>query len=147
MPRRRWIIALTVLIALLAAAEIGARRWVRPKACIQIINECDEIMDDLVVSYAETRVPVGRLLKGHSAQVWLTAGPAGPLRLDFRQKGNALQGFQIPEFDPGRLVEDASKQVLVVRTNEIQRYADRDETWEPDESLGTRIWRWLNSTK
>ncbi len=39
MPRRRWIIALAVLIALLVAIEVVVRRWERPKACLQIINE------------------------------------------------------------------------------------------------------------
>jgi hypothetical protein len=144
MPRRRWIIAATVLIALLVAAEVAIRRWERPKVCVQIVNEGDGVMEDLVVYYADTRLPVGRLPKGHSVHVWLTAGPIGPLRLEYRQKGNAIQGFQIPDFDPGHLIEDAYKQVLAVGTNQIQRSVDVDEI-RNKESWGRAIWDWLQS--
>ena len=144
MPRRRWIIALTVLIALLVAAEVAVRRWERPKACLQIVNEADGVIEDLVVTYADTRLPAGRLLKGHSVHVWLTAGPMGPLRLEYRQKGNAIQGFQIPDFDPDRLVEDSYKQVLTIGPNQINRYVDEDET-RKKESWGRVIWDWLQS--
>jgi hypothetical protein len=144
MPRRRWIIALAVLIALLIAAEVAVRRWERPKACLQIVNEADGVLEDLVVIYADTRLPVGRILKGHSAHVWLTAGPMGPLRLEYRQKGNAIQGFQIPDFDPAQLVEDSYKQVLIIGTNQINRSVDEDET-RKKESWGRAIWDWLQS--
>src|SRR5690242_14756577 len=144
MPRRRWIIALTVLIALLIAAEVAVRRWERPKACLQIVNEADGVIEDLVVTYADTRLPAGRLLKGHSVHVWLTAGPMGPLRLDYRQTGNASQGFQIADFDPARHVEDSYKQVLTIGTNQINRYVDEDET-RKKESWGRVIWDWLQS--
>jgi hypothetical protein len=145
MPRRRWIVALAVLAALLVAAEVTIRRWESPKACVQIINDCDGILEDLVVVYAETRMPVGRILKNQSAHTWLTAGPLGTLRLEYRQKGNAIQGFQIPDFDPGRLIQDSSKLVLVVGTNQIQRYVEEDDTRRDKESLGEMIRRWLRS--
>jgi hypothetical protein len=144
MPRRRWIIALTVLIGLLVAAEVVVRRWERPKACVQIVNEGDGVIEDLVVFYADTRLPAGRVLKGHSAQVWLTAGPMGSLRLEYRQKGNAIQGFQIADFDPAQLVADSYKQVLIIGTNQINRSVDEDET-RKKESWGRVIWDWLQS--
>jgi hypothetical protein len=145
MPRGRWIIAVTVLIALLVAVEFAVRRWERPKACVQIVNEGDGVMEDLVVSYGDTRLPLGRVLKGHSVLVWLTAGPMGPLRLDYRQKSNAIQGFQIPDFDPAQLIEDGNKQVLVVGSNLIQRSVDDDETRKDKEPWGHAIWNWLQS--
>ena len=144
MPRRRWIIALAVLIALLVAIEVAVRRWERPKACLQIINEGDGIIEDLVVFYDDTRMPVGQILKGQSAHLWLTAGPSGPLRLDFRQKGNAIQGFQIPDYDPAQNIQDAFKQVMVVGTNQLQRYAEDDDT-RKDETLGRKHHAWFRS--
>jgi hypothetical protein len=144
MPRRRWIIALTVLIALLVAAEVAVRRWERPKACVQIVNEGDGVIEDLVVFYADTRLPAGRIPKGHSVHVWLTTGPIGPLRLEYRQKGNAIQGFQIADFDPAQLVEDSYKQVLIIGTNQINRSVDEDETRKKD-PWGRVIWDWLQS--
>jgi hypothetical protein len=143
MPRRRWIIALAIFAALLVAAEVAVRRWESPKACVQITNEGDGVMEDVAVVYDESRIPLGRIVKGQTVQVRLTAGPMGTLLLEYRQKGNAIQGFQIPDFDPGRLVQDAHRQVLVVGTNQVQRYVDDDEALKEGESLGQTIRRWL----
>jgi hypothetical protein len=145
MPRRRWIIALTVLIALLVAVEVVVRRWERPKACLQIVNEGDAVMEDLVVLYADNRLPVGRILKGHSAHVWMSAGPMGTLRLEYRQKGNAIQGFQIADFDPGQLIEDGNKQVLVVGINQIQRSVDEDQSRKDQKPWGRTLMEWFQS--
>ncbi len=144
MPRRRWIIALAVLVALLVAIEVAVRRWERPKACLQIINDGDGVIEDLVVFYDDNRMPVGQILKGQSAHLWLTAGPPGPLRLEYRQKGNAIQGFQIADYDPAQNIKDAFKQVLVVGTNQLQRYAEDDDT-RKEESLGEKVMRWFQS--
>jgi hypothetical protein len=145
MPRRRWIVATAVLIALLVAIEVGVRHWVHPKACVRVINEGEQAIEDLVVVYADTRMPVGRLVKGQSAQVWMSAGRPGPLLLEYRQKGNALQGFQIADYDPAQNIKDAYKLVLAVGTNQVQRYVEDDETRSEDETLGERIIRWFRS--
>jgi hypothetical protein len=145
MTRRRWIVATAVLIALLVGVEVTVRHWERPKACVQIINEGEGAIEDLVVIYANTRMPMGKVLKGQSVQAWMTAGPLGPLRLEFRQKGNALQGFQIADYDPAQNIKDAYKLVLAVGTNQVQRYVEDDETRKEDETLGERIIRWLQS--
>ena len=130
---------------LLVGAEVAVRQWVSPKACVQIINQGDWVMDGLVVSFADSKVVVGRLGVGQSAQVWLTAGPKGLLRLDFRQKGNALNGFQVPDFDPEANTRDGFKLVLIVKTNEVQRFMDDDDARKDLETLGGRIKRWINS--
>jgi hypothetical protein len=145
MPRRRWLIVLAIFAALLVAAEVAVRRWESPKACVQITNDGDGIMEDVVVVYADSRMPLGPIAKSQSAHVRLTAGPMGPLRLEYRQKGNAIQGFQLADFDPVRLVQDGNKQVLVVGTNQIQRYVEDDEQLKDKESLGESIRRWLKS--
>jgi hypothetical protein len=145
MLRRRWIIALAILIGLLVAVEVFVRRWERPKATLQIINQGGGMMEDLVVSYADTRMPVGTLLKGQSVHLFLTAGPMGPLRLDFRQKSNALQGLEVPDYDPAQNLQDGYKQVLVVGVNQLQRYAEEDDTHKDQKSLGQTIMEWFRS--
>jgi hypothetical protein len=145
MPRRRWIVALAIFAALLVAVEVTVRRWESPKACVQIVNEGDELMEDVVVVYADTRMPVGPIATNHSVHVRLTAGPTGPLRLEYRQKGNAIQGYQIADFDPVGLVQDAKKQVLIVGTNQLQRSLEDDATVKSDESLGQMLRRWFAS--
>src|SRR5205807_1910724 len=114
------------------------RQWVAPKACVQITNQGDGAIEDLIVSYAGSRVAVGRLPVGQSAQVWLSAGPKGPLRLDFKQKGNALTGFQVPEFDPTQNRRDGFKLVLVIKRNEVERFMD-DDPLADRETLEDRI--------
>jgi hypothetical protein len=145
MPRRRWIVATAVLVALLVAIEVAVHTWERPKARVQIINEGRATMEDLVVIYADTRMPLGRVLKGESVHVDMTAGRPGPLRLEFRQKDNGLQGFQIADYDPAQNIKDAYKLVLAVGTNQVQRYVEDDETRKESETLGERIIRWLQS--
>jgi hypothetical protein len=145
MSRERWIILGSIAGLLLVGAEVAFRRWVSPKSCVQIINQADGVMEDLVVSYRDTRLALGRLGVGQSINVWLTAGPRGPLSLEFRQKGNALRGFQIPEFDPLRDRQDAFKLVLVVKTNEVQRFMEDDDSAKDKEELVDRLRRWIGT--
>src|SRR5262249_55307908 len=145
MPRRRWIIALAILISLLASVEVFVRRWERPKATLKIINEGGGIMEDPVSSFADTRMPVATLPKGQFIHLWLTAGPTGPLRLDYRQKSNALQGLEIPDYDPAQNIKDGFKQVIVVGINQVQRYAEEDDTRKDQKSLLESIIEWFRS--
>jgi hypothetical protein len=145
MSRRRWIILVSMAAVLLVGAEVALRQWAAPKACVQIINQGPGVMEGLVVGYADTKFTLGRLGVDQSTQVWLTAGPKGPLRLDFRQKGNALSGFEVPDFDPYQNSRDSFKLVLIVKTNEIQRFMDDDDSRKNLETLGDRIKRWIHA--
>ena len=145
MLRRRWIILLSVAAILLVGAEVTFRQWEAPKTCVQIINQGDGTMEDLVVDYAGSKLMVGRLAEGQSTHVWLTAGPKGPLRLEFRQKRNPMAGFEVADFDPVQCLRDGFKLVLLVKTNEVQRFMDDDEFRKNQESLGDRIQRWIRS--
>jgi hypothetical protein len=145
MPRRRWIIALSLFAVLLVGAEITLRRWQSPKACVQVINDGDGTMEDVVIAYDGTTVPLGRLAMGTSTHIWLTAGPKGLLHIDFRQKGNPLKGFQVADFDPMQNFRDAFKLVLVVKTNEIHRFVEDDDFRKDNETLFDRIKQWMSS--
>jgi len=123
---------------------VSLRQWTSPKACVQIVNQGDAVMEDLVVTYGETKITGGRVLVGQSVHVWLSAGPKGPLRLDFRQPGNAASSFQIPDFDPIQILQDGFKLVLLIKTNEVQRFVDDDETQKTG-SLGDRVREWIKS--
>jgi hypothetical protein len=144
MTRRRLIIVASLAVVLLAAVEVTLRQWVNQKTCVQIINQSGEVMDDLIVTYAESKLPAGRLPVGQSTHVWLTMGPKGPLRIDFRQKNNGLGGFQVPDFDPGLNLRDGFKLVLVVKNNEIQRFVEDDGSLRAEEELLHRIKRWMS---
>jgi hypothetical protein len=139
------MIVLSLAVVLLLGAEIAVRQWKAPRACVQIINQGEGPMDDLLASYSGTEVPVGRLVVGQSTHIWLTAGPKGSLRLDFRQKGNALKGFQVPDFEPSQMIQDGFKLVLVVKSNEIQRFVEDADAQAGTETLGDRIKQWIMS--
>ena len=143
MSRRRWII-LVSLAVLLLGAEVGVRQWTAPKVCVQITNKGEGAIEDLVVSYAGSQVAAGRLPVGRSTQVWVSAGPKGLLRLDFKQKGNALKGFQIPDIDLAQVRRDGFKLVLVVKSNEIERFMD-DDPLADRETLEDRVRRWIRA--
>lgn len=145
MPRRRWIIVLTIIASLLVAVEVGVRRWTRPRARVQVVNETSETACDLVVTYDDIRINVGDLSAGQSTHLWISAGRPGTLRIEYRQKNNALQGFQIPDYDPAECIREATKQVAVIQTNQYQRDLENDETRKQQESLGSRFLHWLSS--
>jgi hypothetical protein len=145
MPRRRWIIALSLFVVLLVGAEITLRRWQSSKACVQVINKGDGTMEDVVIEYNGTKVSVGRIPLDASTYVWLTAGPKGLLKLDFRQRGNALRGLQVVDYDPAQNLKDAFKLVMVVKTNEIERFVEDDEFQKNKENLLDRFKQWISS--
>jgi hypothetical protein len=143
MSRRSWIILVTLILLLAVGAELVVRSWRSPKGCVQIVNQGEAAIDDLVVSYAQTQVRVGKVGAGESTHVWFTAGKPGPLKLDFRQKGNPVSGFQVPDFDPIENRSAGLKLVLVVKTNLVQRSMEDDETMTPLESLVERVKDWI----
>lgn len=145
MRRKWWIIALAILVPLLVAVEVAVRRWERPRATLQIINEGDGILEDLVVTYGDTRMPAGSVLRGQSVQLRMTVGPVGPLRLDYRQKNNPIQSFWIDDYDPTQNREDGYKQVLVVGKGQIQRYATEDESLQDQDSMWAGFKEWLKA--
>ncbi|MGP0066509.1 MAG: hypothetical protein ACLQGP_23335 [Isosphaeraceae bacterium] len=145
MPRRRWIIALLLFALLLVGAEITLRHWQSPKACVQIINKGTATMEDVVVHYNGTTVPLGNIAMDASSMVWVTAGPKGILKLDFQQKGNALKGFQVVDFDPMQNIRDSFKLVLLVKPKQIERFVEDDEFQKSKESLLERFRQWMRT--
>jgi hypothetical protein len=141
--RRKWIIVAVVLVVLAGAAEFAVQPWKVPKGCVQIVNQGDAPIEDLVLSYAGTKVVMGRLGTGQSGHAWFTGDKVGPLILDFKQKGNPMSGFQIADFDPGANIRDGLKLVLFVKNDQIQRSVDDDDTVKARENLIERVKLWL----
>ena len=95
MSRRSWIIVICVL-ALLLAIEIVVRFSGQSKAGVKIVNDGQAAIEDLVVSFSGSRVALGSLAGGDSAQAWLSGRQKGTLSLSFTQAGNPMSGFQVP---------------------------------------------------
>lgn len=142
--RRRWgLIALIVLLPTLAAVELVIRRWESPKAALEIVNEGNGPMEDLVVTYGDSRIPVGKVERGRSVRLRMTAGPMGPLGLEFRQKGNPNSSLSIPDYEPRQNLADGNKFVVVVQGALIQRYAEADEAPENPAAPWTWLKQWF----
>jgi hypothetical protein len=141
--RQKWIIVAITLVVLAGAAEFAVQPWKTPKGCVQIVNQGDAPIEDLVLSYAGTKVVVGRVAVGQSSHAWFTGDKLGPLDLDFKQKGNPMTGFQIADFDPASNIRDGLKMVLFVKNDQIQRSVDDDDTVKARENLIERVKLWL----
>jgi hypothetical protein len=145
MSQRKWLMLIASVVLVAVGAELAVRTWHPSSGCVQVVNEGDSPLDELVVSYADTRVPRGRLEVGQSTKVWFTAAGRGRLSLDFQQKGNPLKGFEIPDFDPAENLRNGFKLVLIVKPNRVERFMDDDETAVSVTTLADRISDWVRA--
>jgi hypothetical protein len=145
LSRRAWIALAVVVLLLAVGAEWSLRRWNQAKGCVQIVNQTDGKLDNLVVSYAETRINVGSLAAAQSTSVWFTPAGKGTLTLDYRQRGSPLRGFQVADFDPALNRRDGFKLMLLIKKDEVERFMDDDENgpseWHPIDTLENWL-RW-----
>jgi hypothetical protein len=145
MSRRKWIISGAVVLLLTVGAELVVRPWYSSKGSVEVVNQGNATMDDLAVSYGNTKVALGRLAVNQSTNVWFTAAGKGTLTLEFNQKGNAMKGFQVQDFDPRENLRNGSKLVLVVKNNRVERFMDEDESRTPLQNLLESVREWFMS--
>jgi hypothetical protein len=143
MTRRKWIILGVAVLVLTIGAELVVRPWTWSKGRVQVVNQGNAAMDDLVVSYGDTKVKVGRLKAGQSTTVWLTTAGKGTLSLEFNQPGNPMKGFQVQEFDPDENLSNRMKLSLIVRNNLVERSMEDDESTTPLQSLKDSVRGWF----
>ena len=135
MTRRNWIILGVLIVLLTIGAELLVRPWNSSKGCVQVDNQGDAAMEDLILSYGETKVRVGGLRVGGSTNVWFTVAGKDTLNLEFNQKGNPMKGFQVQDFDPAENLANGFKIVLVVKNNRVERFMEDDQSTTPLKSL------------
>ncbi len=135
------IIAVVVLLA--AGAEIAYRRMDHGTSGVEIINQGDATLESLVVTYEKTRIPVGNLPPGQGRSVRFKPGERGFLRLDYEQRGQPVQGFQVPEYDPAQHMRDGFKLVLTIKNSEFQRGMEDDEYNPPETNMVNKVVDWV----
>jgi hypothetical protein len=108
-----------------------------------VVNQGNAPMDDLVVSYGESEVSVGRLKAGQSTTVWLTTAGKGTLSLEFNQLGNPMKGFQVQDFDPDENLSNRMKLSLIVKNNLVERSMEDDDSTTPLQSLKDSVRSWF----
>jgi hypothetical protein len=123
-------------VGLMIAVEVGLNVWRGSQACIEVTNQGAEPIDDLVLTLGSSRVAASRIEAGATVALYISSRESGTLLMTFRQQGNPLGTFQIPEFDPARLKADNFKVMLNVRRNEIER---AQEEADPATPLGRLV--------
>ena len=110
----------------LSAAEVAVRRWNATKrSASRSSTRVTSPWTDLVAELSRTpAISLGTLAPGQSTKVWFSAAGKGPLKLEFTQKGNPLQGFQVDDFDPDEHRRDGLRLVLVVKNNQVERFVE-----------------------
>jgi len=141
--RRKWTLIAVILALLAGAAEITVRPWKAAKGCVQIVNQGGSPIEDLVLSYGGTTVRLGHVGVGRSSQAWFTAGNLGPLKLQFKQKGSPLTGFEVADYDPASNLRDGLKLVLTIKQDQVERAVDDDDSVKARETLIERVKVWL----
>lgn len=127
MSRRRWILLIGAVALLAAGLEVVAWIYHGSRGVVEVVNDGDTTLQDLVISFGETRTAVGDLRAGQSARVWLEGDRKGAVTLAFTQKLNPLTGFLLDDVDPGQLYAEQLKMVVHVRPNEVTRSVEDAE--------------------
>jgi hypothetical protein len=144
MTRRTRIILIVVAIAtILIGFEVGFTLWRGSQACIQVENLGEEPMENVVLTCGSSRASVPRIEGGRAAQLYLGGDSTNTLSMSFRQRGNAMTGFQMPGFNPAQLNREDFKLMLRVRTNEVERFQEDGEPSTPLGRMARDVQKWF----
>jgi hypothetical protein len=144
MSRRYWIV-LSFILALVLGLEVAVRLAQSARSRVRIINAGTTPIENLIVSYAGSRVSVGNLQPGETGYAHLSGGAKGKLDLAFTQKGNPMAGCQIADYDPRALGRDGLEQVIEIKADQVTRYMDDAEATTPLTRLRDRVRDWVSA--
>lgn len=142
MTRRNRRLAIGTVVVLLAGLEVAYRFWWSPMACVSIVNQAGEPIEDLQLECDGQVARVPRIAVGESANVYVTGRGMPTLKVTYRLKGSTLPGFQVSGFHPAALRKEGFKLVIIIRQDEWERY---QEDADPSliGSLAGHARRWL----
>jgi hypothetical protein len=142
MSRRARIVLISV-VCLVLGIELVARFSAPSTGGVQIVNGADSVIENLVVSFAGSKIALGSLAPGDATVVRLSGKENGTLDLAYTQKGNPVAGFQVADYDPRALRRDGLRLVIQIRPNEVMKYMDDDEDGTPLGKLRGRVSDWF----
>jgi hypothetical protein len=143
MSRRTAVILGVLVVAAALGLEWTIRYGPSSRGCALVVNEGAEPIEGLIVSYAGTSASLGSLAPGEKTKAWFTGSGRGMLTLQYTQKGNALSGFKVDDFNPTELRRDGSRMVLVIQTNRVQRFVEEDDTNPSPPRMLDRLMDWI----
>ena len=145
MSRKKTIIVGVLILFVAVGLELAYRSTGSGTGCAQVVNEGNEPMEGLVATYAGNSVNLGALAPGEKTRVWFSAAGKKPLKLEFTQKGNPMKGFQVDDFDPMEHRRDGSRLVLGVKTGQVERYVETDDSIKSPPRMLERLVDWIRS--
>jgi len=144
MSRRKWIL-LCSLVALAAGLEIVVLFTQSARTRVRIINAGATKIEDLLVSYAGSKIRVGDIAPGETGYAHLSGNEKGTLELAFTQAGNPMSGFQVADYDPSTLRASSLEQVLEIKVDQVARYMEDAGATTPLSRLRDRIANWMSA--
>jgi hypothetical protein len=144
--RKRGVLILLGFLSLLAAAEVGLTWWRGPQGCVEVHNEGAEPILGLTLTYGGAQVVVPKVEPKGTARAYFGGRRAGTLSMRFNQKGNGLGAFELPGFNPAQLSHEGFKQMLLVRTNAIEKYQDDAEPESGSGLLLQSFWKYVEDS-
>jgi hypothetical protein len=143
MSRRKAVILGILVVILAIGLEWAFREGGAGSGCAVVENDGAQPMEGLVASFADAKVNLGTLPAGEKAKVWFSGAGRGALSFEFTQQNNPMKGFKIEEFNPTELRRDGSRMVLVVKSNQVERYIEEDASIKTPPRLFERLVDWV----
>jgi hypothetical protein len=147
--RTRGTLIVLAVLGTLLGAEVVLNLLKDPEALVLVENKGPEPIEGLVVAFGSRKAEVAYVAPGETARLLMSGRGTQTLQLSFRQKGNAMGGYQVPGFDPGLMSRDGSKLVLEIHPNQVIRYQDEGEPSTPvgryASDVGQRVWKSMST--
>jgi hypothetical protein len=141
----RWMAVIlgVLIVAIALGLEWAVREGGAGTGCAMVENDGAQPMINLVASYAGSKVNLGTLAPGAKAKVWFSGAGRGILSFEFTQQDNPMKGFKVEDFNPPELRRDGSRLVLLVKTNQVERYVEEDEAVKAPPRMLERLMDWI----
>jgi hypothetical protein len=143
MSRRKAVILGILVVMLAIGLEWAFREGGAATGCAVVENAESQPMEGVVASFADAKVSLGTLAPGEKARVWFSGAGRGVLSFEFTQASNPMKGFKVDEFNPTELRRDGSRLVLVVKSNQVERYIEEDASLKTPPRLYERLMDWI----
>ena len=141
----RIALVLLALIALLVGGELGFEWWRGSEAVVAVENAGTTPIEDFVLLHGGGKSSIPLIAPGSSVRIFINGRDSAPLSFNFRQVGNPLNSFELPEFSPAQLERDGLMlNVRILPDGQVERFGDLNDDTGPPLTRRYRAFRaWL----
>ncbi len=139
--RHRGALIVAVIVALVIGSEVALELYYRGEALVVVENLGAEPVEGLTLINGTERVEFGKISAGGQAKIYLAGKGENTLRLEFRQRGNALTNYQLPGFAASQMYREGYKLRVRLRSNEVERFQEESEPATPLGRVAHSFWK------